>query len=362
VADSQKTMLDANIESFRNLEQNLSEHGMTLSELPLVIQFNKRDLPEVLSIDELNAALNKNNAPIYEAVATTGIGVHETLKACTRLVLNSLKTRYAEGDKRDDKTRAAGVAAAAAAAAASKTIPPPAMKAEAPAPAAAASTTARTQAMPSQHSGAFAEAFEGDLVPLDDDLLGAETSRPELEPDLAALVPDSGAEAAHPVTSLFTEKAIATAKGAPPAPAAHATVDEDAVFEILEDDDADEVLEDVLELADETPALQVELPSFHRVEHAPAVPAMAHASPSRSWSTLSEESAFAHPPSTEKTEPAHATSAARSAHVALDGPTEICVPILIDIGGQTIALSLRLSLTVEQEAGRHAVQGVGVSS
>ncbi len=116
VADSQKRMLDANLESFKNLEENLAEHDLKLAEIPIIIQFNKRDLPEVLSVEELNAALNKYNSPIYEAVATTGIGVHETLKASTRLVLNSLKERYA--DKREQKVNESMKAAAMAAVAA----------------------------------------------------------------------------------------------------------------------------------------------------------------------------------------------------------------------------------------------------
>jgi len=114
VADSQKRMLDANLESFKNLEENLAEHDMKLADMPMIIQFNKRDLPEVASIDELNAAINKHNAPIYEGVATTGIGVHETLKAITRLVLNSLKEKYA--DKREQKAPPAHVMATAASA------------------------------------------------------------------------------------------------------------------------------------------------------------------------------------------------------------------------------------------------------
>ncbi len=131
VADSQKRMIDANLESFRNLADNLAEHDMKLAEMPLIIQFNKRDLPDVATLDELNAALNKYNAPIYEAVATTGIGVHETLRAATRLVLNSLKERYAE--RRDERVDP-GVQAAALAAAQQKSARRPAL-AEATAPA-----------------------------------------------------------------------------------------------------------------------------------------------------------------------------------------------------------------------------------
>jgi signal recognition particle receptor subunit beta len=73
VADSQETMLGANVESFKNLEENLKGHGMKLADLPHVIQFNKRDLPKLSAIEDMNAALNKYNAPFYESVAVTGI-------------------------------------------------------------------------------------------------------------------------------------------------------------------------------------------------------------------------------------------------------------------------------------------------
>jgi signal recognition particle receptor subunit beta len=94
VADSQAKMMDANVESFANLEENLAEQGMKLEQMPLVLQFNKRDLPGLAPIEELNTALNKYNAPFYEAIAINGIGVHDTLKAVTKLVLNSLTHRY----------------------------------------------------------------------------------------------------------------------------------------------------------------------------------------------------------------------------------------------------------------------------
>jgi len=94
VADSQAKMMDANVESFANLEENLAEQGMKLEQMPLVLQFNKRDLPGLAPIEELNTALNKYNAPFYEAIAINGIGVHDTLKAATKLVLNSLTHKY----------------------------------------------------------------------------------------------------------------------------------------------------------------------------------------------------------------------------------------------------------------------------
>ena len=87
VADSQINRAEANIESLENLEHNLVEYGMSLSAVPFVIQYNKRDLPDIMSIDELRAQLNPNGVPDYEASAPTGVGVFETLKGLSRLVL-----------------------------------------------------------------------------------------------------------------------------------------------------------------------------------------------------------------------------------------------------------------------------------
>jgi len=94
VADSQGKMLEANVESYKNLEDNLREMGLRIDETPLVMQFNKRDLPHLSSVEEMNTQINRHNAPFYEAVATTGIGVEDTLKAITKLVLNNLAAKY----------------------------------------------------------------------------------------------------------------------------------------------------------------------------------------------------------------------------------------------------------------------------
>ncbi len=103
VADSQTRVSDANLESFRNLEENLKVHGLSLSDIPMVLQFNKRDLPDIKSVEEMNADLNRYNAPFYEVIATTGIGVHDTLKAISKLVLRSLNERY-EGAEQKPST------------------------------------------------------------------------------------------------------------------------------------------------------------------------------------------------------------------------------------------------------------------
>jgi mutual gliding-motility protein MglA len=79
IADSQVSETSANQESFLNLKQNLKENGLNLKSMPLVIQFNKRDLPNVRSDEELDAMASRGREPVYKAVATRGDGVVETL-------------------------------------------------------------------------------------------------------------------------------------------------------------------------------------------------------------------------------------------------------------------------------------------
>lgn len=96
VADSQRPMADANAESFKNLEENLREMGLTIDSLPLVLQFNKRDLKNILSVEELNLLINPDGRwESFEAVAVEGHGVFETLKAITKATLKSLRKRMA---------------------------------------------------------------------------------------------------------------------------------------------------------------------------------------------------------------------------------------------------------------------------
>ena len=91
VADSQLERLEANEESVENLRTNLAEQGYSLEKIPYVIQYNKRDLPNAVEVDELRQMLNPMAVPDYEAVARTGIGVFDTLKAVSKLVLTELK-------------------------------------------------------------------------------------------------------------------------------------------------------------------------------------------------------------------------------------------------------------------------------
>ncbi len=93
VADSQEARMDANEESLRNLEDNLMENGFDLKNVPFVLQFNKRDLPSAVLVDDMYRLLNFKGEPTFEAVATKGIGVFETLKAVAKQVLYELRSR-----------------------------------------------------------------------------------------------------------------------------------------------------------------------------------------------------------------------------------------------------------------------------
>jgi signal recognition particle receptor subunit beta len=91
VADSQVERMEANIESLQNLQKNLSEHGFDITNIPYVVQYNKRDLPNVIPLEELQKVLNPRGAPYFEAVAMSGKGVFETLKEIAKLVIFELK-------------------------------------------------------------------------------------------------------------------------------------------------------------------------------------------------------------------------------------------------------------------------------
>mgnify|MGYP001565830980 CR=1 FL=1 len=91
VADSQIERMEANIESIENLRINLSEQGYDLDKVPFVIQYNKRDLPNTVPVDEMRKSLNVRSVPDFEAVASDGTGVFDTLKAIAKLVIMELK-------------------------------------------------------------------------------------------------------------------------------------------------------------------------------------------------------------------------------------------------------------------------------
>jgi hypothetical protein len=94
VADSQRAQRDENVESFRNLQVNLLEQGVDPRTIPIVLQYNKRDLPDVMGMEEMDDLLNYRDLPRFEAQALGGIGVFDTLKGISELVLRRLSQRF----------------------------------------------------------------------------------------------------------------------------------------------------------------------------------------------------------------------------------------------------------------------------
>ena len=143
VADSQEPVLDANLDALANLKENLEANEIDPAEIPTVLQFNKRDLPNALPVEILNEKLNPRGLPFFEAVAMKGQGVDETLKAATGLVFKSLATKYGGGGDAPKPAVATPTtapvrpAAVAAAPAGAPSAPRPSPPAAAPRPAAA---------------------------------------------------------------------------------------------------------------------------------------------------------------------------------------------------------------------------------
>ena len=90
VADSQIDRFEANIESLMNMHDNLAELNLSIDHVPFVMQYNKRDLPRVVSIEDLERELNPRKVPFFESVAVRGVGVFDTLKSACKLVLKTL--------------------------------------------------------------------------------------------------------------------------------------------------------------------------------------------------------------------------------------------------------------------------------
>ena len=91
VADSQVERMEANIESYQGLEKNLSDQGYDISKVPMVMQWNKRDLPNIVPVEDMQSRFNKRKFPAFEATATSGEGVFETLKMISKSVLLNIK-------------------------------------------------------------------------------------------------------------------------------------------------------------------------------------------------------------------------------------------------------------------------------
>ncbi len=103
VADSQRELKDANIESLENMRENLIANNLNPDTIPIVLQYNKRDLTELMSIDELNSDLNQRGVPYFEAVAVKGKGVEETFKEITRNLLKDIMSKHKVTIEREKK-------------------------------------------------------------------------------------------------------------------------------------------------------------------------------------------------------------------------------------------------------------------
>jgi len=97
VADSGPDKIEENIESFQNLEENLAEYGYKRENIPTIIQYNKRDIPNALSVEEMHQHVNKYNLPWSEAVANKGVGVFDSLKLIGKIVIDYLNKKYSKG-------------------------------------------------------------------------------------------------------------------------------------------------------------------------------------------------------------------------------------------------------------------------
>lgn len=132
VADSDPEKMEENLESYANLEENLREYGKELADLPHVIQWNKRDLPNALPVEELERKINKYGVPTFEAVAVTGEGVFPTLKVLASMVLETIN-KIDKGAAKPRQAQAAAPAAPAQAAAPAAPKAPAARQRKAPA-------------------------------------------------------------------------------------------------------------------------------------------------------------------------------------------------------------------------------------
>jgi signal recognition particle receptor subunit beta len=311
VADSQKQMLDANLDSFRNLEENLKAHGIKLPDIPLVVQFNKRDLPNVASIEELSTALNKYNAPFYESVATTGIGVQDTLKAITKLVLVHLTKKY-------DVRRPAAVAMAEAAA--------------------SKSAAAKTGKGAKRRGGKAASRRGGSkkrvpVSPVEEPDQPAIAARGPAEPVSPAAMPAAASSQAGPMAAGALADGeevvdLVDVVEEAPTPLLHEVTDEAELI-------ASEQVSQIEAMAPaETPEGSRAAPSDGRAVHVPVQGPGSPEQPAVSLTEVNEEEELFAPGSPV-------------AHVEGDRATEVVVPVEVRLGEDTRRFRLTVRLSVD---------------
>jgi signal recognition particle receptor subunit beta len=193
VADSQVAAFDANVESYRNLEVNLAEMGLAPDETPLVFQYNKRDIRNIVPVDKLNEVLNARARPFFEAAALHGIGVFETLKAISRLSLGAVRSKV--GNETGDRRREPRTPPPAPA--------PPPTPAAAPPPPAAPARPAPAKPAPAKPAPAAAPPPQQQRAP---------TAAPPPRPAPAPMPPPPKAPAPAPVPVAKAAAATAAAE------------------------------------------------------------------------------------------------------------------------------------------------------
>jgi len=206
VADSQAAALDPNEESIQNLKTNIEELGLGPDQVPVVFQYNKRDLRNIMPVDKLQAMLNPGKAPSFEAAAIHGVGVFETLKAISRLALASIRNRIAEETRKQGGTPAMGIPAitpslafgvtagsAAPIPRSTVAVPAPPVKMPAP-PATTAQAPAATAPAPAASAPAPAPAENplAGLVPESDEPLYVEFAEEDTDKHAVRAVPTKG--------------------------------------------------------------------------------------------------------------------------------------------------------------------------
>jgi signal recognition particle receptor subunit beta len=289
VCDSQEAMIDANLESLENLRQNLEANEIDADEIPMVLQYNKRDLPNALPVEILNEKLNPRGQPFYEAVAVKGQGVEETLKGVTATVFRSLASRYG------------GASAAPAAPAA------PAPRPAAPTPAAAPMAMAPRPA-PSAAAVAAAPAIIGEE--LLDSLAAPPAAPADAMPELS--VDEMPGALSAELEEIELEELAPEDVAPPPGPRSRSPVEPPELnLEAIED-------EEVVEEDEFAPP-----PAYSALDAEPA------GSPARARGTIS-------------TAPVSVELSAGSA------PPEIAIPVdvSLDHGAARVQLQIRLTLNL----------------
>jgi len=164
VADSGADKIQENLESFQNLEENLAEYGYQRESIPIIIQYNKRDLPNALPISELQRHINKYNLPYGEGIAYKGVGVFDTLKQIGKIVIDHLNKKYSRSAPGRSVTPSASSSSSgqggyqpqyAAPPAAPQYTPPPAAPSYSPPPAAPSYAPPPAAPWEQPHGGQF---------------------------------------------------------------------------------------------------------------------------------------------------------------------------------------------------------------